>query len=60
MNTKKLGKSATTTQSERFLEAAREVGASEDDDVFDATLKKIAKAPPPETVQDRKKPSKKQ
>lgn len=42
------------TQKDKFLEAAREVGASEDVDVFDAAIKKIAKAPPPATVETRK------
>lgn len=40
-------------QSKRFIEAAREIGASEDADVFDSVLGKIAKAPPPETVRER-------
>lgn len=42
----------------RFVGAAREVGATEDEDVFGRALKKVAKAPPPDTVQDRKKPKK--
>ena len=46
-------------QSKKFIEAARDVGASEDADVFDAVLKKVAKAPPPPSVEARKtKPSK--
>lgn len=45
-------------QSDKFIKAAREVGPSECDDVFDRALKKVAKAPPPDTVQDRKKPKK--
>ena len=49
-----------TTQRDRFIDAVREVEASENDDVFDATLKKIAKAPPPASVETRKakKPAK--
>lgn len=42
------------SQPKKFLEAAREVGASEDEDVFDRALKKVAKAPPPKSVQKRK------
>lgn len=43
-------------QTQQFIMAARKIGASEDDDVFDRVLGKIAKAQPPDTVQDRKKP----
>ncbi len=35
------------TQSERFIEAARELGCDEDEAAFDDFLKKVAKAPPP-------------
>lgn len=47
-------------QRSKFIQAARELGASEDEDVFDATLKKISKAPPPTSVETRKtkKPAK--
>ena len=50
----------SSSQASKFFEAAREVGASEEEDVFDATLKKIAKAPPPASVEGRKakKPAK--
>lgn len=34
-------------QGERFVEAAREAGASEDEAVFDENLGRIAKAKPP-------------
>jgi hypothetical protein len=34
------------TQRERFIEAAREAGCSEDEAVFDENLKRIAKAGP--------------
>ena len=43
-------------QGKRFVDAAREAGASESEDVFDETLRRIAEAPPPDTVQERKKP----
>ena len=35
-------KSDVRTQRDRFVEVAREVGASEDEEVFDAILKKVA------------------
>ena len=35
---------SSTDQSARFIEAARAAGASEDEAVFDANLKKIVKA----------------
>jgi hypothetical protein len=38
-----------------FVKAARELGTDEDADAFGKVLKKIAKAPPPKTVQKRKK-----
>jgi hypothetical protein len=57
-----LGKAKTgsKTQRERFIEAARELGLPEDEEAFDRALKKIASAPPPETVEKRKtkKPAK--
>jgi len=49
-----VNKKSISPQEQSFIEAARKVGASEDEDVFDATLKKIAKAPPPKSVQMRK------
>jgi len=36
-------------QSERFIEAARKAGCSEDESVFDENLKKIARHKPPVT-----------
>jgi hypothetical protein len=36
-------------QSERFIEAARKAGCSEDEAVFDENLKKIARHKPPVT-----------
>lgn len=47
-------KKKTEKQSDRFIAAARETGASEDPADFDRVLGKIAKAPPPKTVQRRK------
>ena len=41
-------------QFERFAEAARELGCDEDTEAFKDKLKKLVKAPPPETVQKRK------
>lgn len=35
------------TQREKFEEAARELGTDDREEAFDATLKKIAKSPPP-------------
>lgn len=47
-------KPKTMDQHKRFVDAAREAGASEDEDVFDKALKKIASAPAPASVQKRK------
>ena len=43
-----------STQSKKFVEAARDAGASEDEGVFERVLSGIAKAPPPKSVQKRK------
>ena len=37
-----------------LVEAARDLGCSEDADAFDKALEKIAKAPPPKSVEKRK------
>jgi hypothetical protein len=37
---------ADPEQSQRFVEAARELGADQSEEAFDETLRKIAKAPP--------------
>jgi hypothetical protein len=37
-----------------FVNAARELGADESEEAFDKVLKRIAKAPPPKSVQKRK------
>jgi len=42
------------TQIQKFVEAAKSSGASEDPADFERLLGGIAKAPPPEAVQDRK------
>ena len=44
------------TQVQKFIEAAKSSGAIEDPVEFNRMLGGIAKAPAPETVQDRKKP----
>ena len=47
-------------QHQEFVKAARELGCDEDEATFDKVLKKIASAPPPKSVQKRKKrPAKK-
>lgn len=46
----------TKQQKKKFIDAARTVGAEDDEYAFDKILGRIAKAPPPETVQDRKTP----
>lgn len=46
-------------QHREFVKAARELGTDENEEAFDRVLGKIAKAPPPKSVQKRKKkPSK--
>lgn len=51
-SSKKPGKKAAA-QSKRFIEAARERGASENEAVFDECLKRIAKAKPIEEIPKR-------
>jgi hypothetical protein len=48
MKTKTVGKTARPSQREKFIEAARKHGASEDEALFDENLKKIAKPRPKE------------
>jgi len=48
-------KTDDASQSEAFKKAARELGLDESEEAFDGVLKKITKAPPPKTVQKRKK-----
>jgi hypothetical protein len=50
----KSSKKGDEDQSEAFKKAARELGLDEDEAAFDNVLKKIAKAPPPKSVQRRK------
>lgn len=47
------------SQSERFIDAARELGTDESEASFDRMLKKITNAPPPDSVQKRKPVKKK-
>jgi len=47
-NTKKL------SQFEKFKKLAEEAGCEDNDAAFDATLKRLAETPPPETVEKRK------
>lgn len=47
-------KSSASAQHKDFVEAARELGADESEEAFDKVLKRIAKAPPPKSVQKRK------
>jgi hypothetical protein len=42
-------------QRRAFVKAARELGCDESEEAFDRALGKIAKAPPPKSVQKRKK-----
>jgi hypothetical protein len=37
-----------------FVKAARELGADDSEEAFDKMLKRVAKAPPPKSVQKRK------
>jgi hypothetical protein len=48
-------KEQAKSQYRGFVKAARELDCGEDADVFDRTLKKIASAPPPKSVEKRKK-----
>ena len=50
--------SGKNSQSKKFIDAAREAGASEDPLEFERVLRGIAKAPPTEKVQERKKQKK--
>jgi hypothetical protein len=49
----------TKDQHSEFVKAAREIGTDESEDAFDKMLGKIASAPPPKTVQKRKRKPKK-
>ena len=52
--------SKDTSQAQKFTDAAKQLGCSDDDKAFEKALKKIASAPPPKTVKKRKtkKPAK--
>ena len=41
-------------QHHEFVKAARELGTDESEEAFDKMLKRVAKAPPPKSVQKRK------
>jgi hypothetical protein len=45
---------AGTDQHREFVKAARELGTDESEEAFDKVLKRVAKAPPPKSVQKRK------
>jgi hypothetical protein len=47
-------KDSQKKQSQRFIEAAREAGASEDEAVFDENLKRVAKPKPTPGVKPQK------
>lgn len=49
-----MAKTQQQDQKRKFIEAARDLGCKEDPRAFDRALKKIAEAPPPDTVQERK------
>lgn len=42
-------------QYREFVKAARKLGTDESEEAFDKMLKRVAKAPPPKSVQKRKK-----
>lgn len=56
--TKKTTSSDNKPQIDKFKEAARELETNEDEAAFDRTLKKIAKAPKPDSKPDKDKPAK--
>jgi hypothetical protein len=47
--------SHTKTQSEKFIEAAKELGCDEDESAFDEIVKKVAKAVPTKQSSQQKK-----
>lgn len=53
-NAKKSPTADSRAQHAKFVEAARELGCDEDPEAFKDKLKKLVKAPPPESVQRRK------
>ena len=44
-----------SSQVEAFIRTAHKLGCDESEAAFDRTLKKLASAPPPKTVQERKR-----
>ena len=47
-------KPQSMSQHQAFVKAARELGVDESEEAFNKVLKRVAKAPPPKTVQKRK------
>jgi hypothetical protein len=47
-------KDSKKSQRQRFIDAAREAGASEDEAVFDENLKRLAKATPEKKDNDKR------
>lgn len=45
----------TEDQHGQFVKAARDLGVDESEEAFDKVLKRVASAPPPKSVQKRKK-----
>ena len=54
MSARKKPEQPHLTQSQRFIEVARDLGCDEDADAFKDKLKKLASAPPPKSVEKRK------
>ena len=46
---------SATNQHKEFVKVARELGCDESEEAFDKVLRKVASAPPPKSVQKRKK-----
>jgi hypothetical protein len=45
---------SATDQHREFVKAARDLGTDESEEAFDKVLRKVASAPPPATVRQRK------
>ena len=59
MPTRKITSTKSRSQSQRFIDKARELGCDEDEAAFDERLRKIAKATPPVPRKDIKPEKKK-
>ena len=55
MKTPKTQPKRSEGQHREFVKAARELGCDESEEAFDKVLRKVASAPPPKSVQKRKK-----